>query len=290
MPIEQLFVTPVHDKATIEDLHTLFSSVENIENIEILTNQRTGLRRNAARLLVDYATPPSPQEIYEQFQGLTIDDYRVHVTPFFARAEISPPNGIFSTASRVATELNETERQPINQIARAIHHCSMGFVEQIIQDTLALESAGGLAIRDGSRMRTPGGIFFTLIRQRTSWKIQQALFLVHVKPRANKNGQKPSQPSHSPRSTKPEPRVVKKEAPSPPKIVLPPVDEAALAAARVEYNKLNEDYLVAEQEFTQLKATPPEARKTSLFSATRNMAALQKQIAELLSQFPHLQE
>lgn len=81
-------------------------------------------------------------------------------------------------ANLIADRLGETEAEPRAQLERVVDICGAEFAQAVLDETLALEAGAGLAVADGRR-RTPGGVFFYLVRQRidrADWKriLQQA--------------------------------------------------------------------------------------------------------------------
>lgn len=75
-------------------------------------------------------------------------------------------------AAEIAAALGEPNVALIRRIvARIGPDVSLAF----LAEALAIEAAGGLLASDGSRQRTPGGIFFYLVRGRTAsrdrWKL-----------------------------------------------------------------------------------------------------------------------
>ena len=80
-------------------------------------------------------------------------------------------------ANLIADQLGETDAEPRAQIERVVEVCGAETAQTVLDETLATEAAGGLTVPDGSRRRTPGGVFFHLLRQRIDrddWKrIQQ---------------------------------------------------------------------------------------------------------------------
>jgi hypothetical protein len=66
--------------------------------------------------------------------------------------------------SLIARKLGETEAEPIVQIERIVERLGPDRAAQLVQDALAIDRAGGLLIRDGSRRRSVGGVFFVLAR------------------------------------------------------------------------------------------------------------------------------
>ncbi len=70
------------------------------------------------------------------------------------------------TVTQVAQTLGETEAQAIVQIERIV--TCLGADQTLIhlQETQTIEEQGGMMVPDGSRRRTPGGVFFFLVKQR----------------------------------------------------------------------------------------------------------------------------
>jgi len=77
---------------------------------------------------------------------------------------------------RIARSLDETRAGPRYQIAAIIQHCGPHFADQILQDTRAVLAQGGMLVADGSRMRTPGGIFFLLAHNLMTDEQKRAVF------------------------------------------------------------------------------------------------------------------
>ena len=50
------------------------------------------------------------------------------------------------------------------------------FAQVVLQETLAIETQGGMMLPDGSRRRTPGGVFFYLVRDRVPAKVRYQIF------------------------------------------------------------------------------------------------------------------
>lgn len=70
------------------------------------------------------------------------------------------------TVTQVAQTLGETEAQAVVQIERIV--TCLGADQTLIhlQETQTIEEQGGMMVPDGSRRRTPGGVFFFLVKQR----------------------------------------------------------------------------------------------------------------------------
>lgn len=80
-------------------------------------------------------------------------------------------------AQAIAEQLHEVEAEPRAQIERTVEIYGAELAQAVLQETLEIEAKGGMLVPDGSRRRTPGGVFFSLLRQRISrdeWRrIQQ---------------------------------------------------------------------------------------------------------------------
>jgi hypothetical protein len=68
----------------------------------------------------------------------------------------------------IARLLGESSAASCEQIARVITHCGEPLAREIAEATLALERNGGMMTMDGTRRRTPCGVFFELVRRRVS--------------------------------------------------------------------------------------------------------------------------
>ncbi len=64
----------------------------------------------------------------------------------------------------IAAQLGETERGPLGQVGRVVGRLGADRARTFLTRTQEIEAAGGLMLPDGSRRRTPGGVFFHLVR------------------------------------------------------------------------------------------------------------------------------
>jgi hypothetical protein len=78
------------------------------------------------------------------------------------------PQELIEAAERVAEQLGETGTGPREQIRRAFEVVGPEAVQAALEEAQRIEAAGGLMLKDGSRRRTPGGVFFYVLRQRVS--------------------------------------------------------------------------------------------------------------------------
>jgi len=82
------------------------------------------------------------------------------VTP--PRPRLGPED--WRATQEIATQLGETERGPLGQVGRVVGRLGADRARTFLARTQEIEAAGGLLLPDGSRRRTPGGVFFHLVR------------------------------------------------------------------------------------------------------------------------------
>ncbi len=66
----------------------------------------------------------------------------------------------------IAQALGETDRAVLAQLRRAIRVLGVETTQALVAETQQIEAEGGMLTKDGSRRRTPGGVFFQLVLQR----------------------------------------------------------------------------------------------------------------------------
>jgi PHAX RNA-binding domain len=77
------------------------------------------------------------------------------------------------TAEALAAILQEPKVPLLRQVLRTVgpERCAA-----ILADTLACEASGGMVTKDGTRRRTPGGVFFQLVKERATRQERHRLF------------------------------------------------------------------------------------------------------------------
>ena len=89
---------------------------------------------------------------------------------------MTTPTNVHTITATIAGQLGETQRGPINQIRRTVQQLGPDAALAILQETQQIEAQGGLMLPDGSRRRTPGGVFFHLVRERTTPEDRAVIF------------------------------------------------------------------------------------------------------------------
>ncbi len=70
------------------------------------------------------------------------------------------------TARAIAQVLHERAPTPRGQIERIVECCGAEQAHAWLRESQEIEANGGMLTRDGSRRRTPGGVYLYLVRQR----------------------------------------------------------------------------------------------------------------------------
>jgi len=81
-------------------------------------------------------------------------------------------------ATEIARQLRERAAVPRATIARAVAALGEERARALLAKTQRTEAAGGLLLPDGSRRRTPGGVFFHLVRQ-TATPVERKVIFPH---------------------------------------------------------------------------------------------------------------
>ena len=84
------------------------------------------------------------------------------------------------TVDTLAATLQEPKRPLLTAVLRVLgqDRCAA-----ILADTLTCEASGGMLTKDGTRRRTPGGVFFQLVRERATPQERRRLFPWTAAPR-----------------------------------------------------------------------------------------------------------
>jgi len=81
---------------------------------------------------------------------------------------MSNANPITTTAAAIAAQLGETHASARATIWRTVRTIGVERAQAFVAQTLEVEANGGLLVPNGSRRRTPGGVFFYLVRTQIS--------------------------------------------------------------------------------------------------------------------------
>ncbi len=79
--------------------------------------------------------------------------------------------------TEIAAALDETAPDPVGQIARAVARLGPAQARAFLVQVQEIEARGGRMLPDGSRRRTPGGLFFLLLRQSTDLSRRDKVYI-----------------------------------------------------------------------------------------------------------------
>ena len=83
-------------------------------------------------------------------------------------------------AEKVAEVLEETHKATKFQLALIVQALGADVVKALLKETLQIEQNGGVMLPDGSRRRTPGGVFFDLVKKRYAGKVPREVMMHHL--------------------------------------------------------------------------------------------------------------
>lgn len=93
-----------------------------------------------------------------------------------------------AAVAQIAAQLGETEEAPVAQIRRIVKRLGVAETFVFLERTKEVEQQGGMMLPDNTRRRTPGGVFFALVRKHLPKKERAAIFAY---PRFDKKGSLP---------------------------------------------------------------------------------------------------
>lgn len=118
------------------------------------------------------------------------------------RRETPRPSSVGVVARHIAEQLGESEPTPQHTIFRSVRTIGVEAALEYLRRTQEIEAAGGMMLPEGSkygvRRRTPGGVYFYLLRQELPQDQQQAIFWpspqTEKKRKPRKRKKKPQRP------------------------------------------------------------------------------------------------
>jgi hypothetical protein len=91
-------------------------------------------------------------------------------------SSISVKEAQLSAVDRIASTLNESAEQPLNQLKRVVECLGVDKCLELLEETERIEEQGGMMVPDGTRRRTAGGVFFVLARRLLSNRDRHRIF------------------------------------------------------------------------------------------------------------------
>jgi len=216
-----------------------------------------------------------------QMNGTDLDGYRLAVTWDEPGRPMRANNETHALTKQIIEQLGE-DPSAQSRIERVVRLGGLEFVRAILEETLAIEAAGGMMTADGQRRRTPGGVFFYLVRGRVSDNMRHEMFY------ARKEKKDPAQQQEQDKGKKQKgSKQVQPEPVAPPAPPEPTTSPEELQAARDKLATLRETHAQAQHTLEDIQAGPA-SKKAGLFSALKNVVDVQKQIDAVLKDYPQL--
>jgi PHAX RNA-binding domain len=94
------------------------------------------------------------------------------LTPACTRPTISPMDRA-EAVTTIAQKLGEVEREPLKRLKAVVKILGPDQALALCEKALEVEQQGGMLTRDGTRRRTPGGVFFYLVRGSNNKKVKR---------------------------------------------------------------------------------------------------------------------
>jgi hypothetical protein len=104
------------------------------------------------------------------------------------------PDDLKATAADIARQLDETNPVAVEQIELIVQHLGAEGATALLQETLAAEAQGGQMLPDGTRRRTPGGVYLYLAKGRIPYPVR-VLIWPYLKERQKTHQAKVEPPS-----------------------------------------------------------------------------------------------
>lgn len=81
-----------------------------------------------------------------------------------------------TVAAEICEALGEKDYKPKRQIYLVVEQCGIDFARKVLEDTQEIEAKGGMLTHEGTRRRTPGGVYFHLAREGMDHDSRQLIF------------------------------------------------------------------------------------------------------------------
>lgn len=269
-----LYVANVDLSITEAEIAELFTAYDKVLEARHLVNQRTHEPREA--VLVRIASAEAALLALEHLNGQRLGERPLFISFYHPPAPAEPTLAQQTVAEEIAQVLGETEAIPRRHIQKIIQWGTIPFAYALLTETESIEHNGGLLVRNGSRRRTPGGVFFHLAELYLSTKVRRLVFEIN-KP------QKPHPPTEKPQDAKTP--ASSQDAKSPQAVPSQPPSDSSATIAQ-QHAALKQ---ALQEKQAQLQAIQQgQASPAGLFSLTKEIWQLQTELRHLEETYPEL--
>ncbi|MBE2196964.1 MAG: hypothetical protein IAE79_00030, partial [Anaerolinea sp.] len=117
-----------------------------------------------------------------------------------ANEPFTPNETIATAVADIAAQLQETYPPAAMQIRRIVEQIGVAAAYDFLRQTLAIEAQGGMLTADKQRRRTPGGVYFYLIRGQVTPDVRRKLW---PRPWSKRDKERPTAPVETRRPDRP---------------------------------------------------------------------------------------
>ncbi|MFP4322992.1 MAG: hypothetical protein ACLFTK_11115 [Anaerolineales bacterium] len=160
-----LYVHNLPPNIQVVHLHKLFDPMGDVHRVELVQG-RDGTFLGSA--IVEMSDHEGVRMARHHLDRLNVVGYTIRVEPLRGsegyRGLPLPPDQERAMHD-LADELGEFRPSPVDQIRDIVRYMGLDYAYDLHKQVQEIEAQGGMMTKDGSRRRTPGGVFFTLARE-----------------------------------------------------------------------------------------------------------------------------
>lgn len=174
---QQIFVQNILPTVTEEQIRSIFTEIGEVVEITRPLNRETKEPRKFAFIMME--SDEAAARAIEELNGYELEGQQLVVREAEERKPRKPEisrDEIIRIGSEIADQLGEKDKRPRAQIIRIVEERGEEFARKLLTDTMAIQEEGGMDVADGSRKRTPGGVYFKLAKDRLDPKTRAKIF------------------------------------------------------------------------------------------------------------------
>lgn len=302
---DTLFLSNLVPEVSEEEIRALCADFGALEEVLLFSPDAGSRIPHGA--YITFSEDEAAEKALEQLNGYVFYDQRLSISWAAPERLLTLDRNLEKAVRAIGARLKERE---LFQLRKMVEIGGLPFVNAIVEEALELDKSGGLYVLDGTRRRTPGGIFFFLARGRISPAMRTEFYRLRrtqrkkrtplkaaegeptAEPKPKKDGAKAGDKGKrkgGERSKQKEKRltaaVAERRPAAPP--TPPPNSVPSLSADEVKHRlgALQRELSEAQQNLKTLR-DQPATKQSGLFSAIKAVTDLQKEIEALRRQYP----
>jgi RNA recognition motif-containing protein len=284
---QQLFVHNLLPTITVDQLRDLFAEVGPVVSVQRPVDRESGQPRKFA--FVTMNSLETAQAAVERFNGYQLEGQQIEVKVAEERkSKKVDKKEVQKLANEIAKLLHETAKRPQAQIRRIIEECGLDFAQQLLHDSLQIQTQGGMMTNDSSRQRTPGGTFFKLAKDRMTAELRAKIFPSWREIKQRKKAEKAARKGDDEAKVQaggPQRGAKSQKTLSPKAASAPVTPKRSIEEARQKLSELRRTEQASQKRLTDIQAG---RIRGGMLEAMREVAGIKSQIATLLKDHPEL--